>query len=197
MCSTPLSAQLAWAVVPTAVMHGTADGPTGNHDGDGDDRETHDAPVPAPARPIKRHYLFNAAGGRRRSRPHTRDRRADGRATPPAAGVHARQANHPEHGAGSSNFSTLTFPDFVSLTGGPSYGGPHLSVTQSQSRLSQRIPFPRAHTWQRKKESIASRVSPLPSLHAPLPFLPPLFPSFSASGDLDDAPQQRTAGHIQ
>jgi hypothetical protein len=44
-------------------------------------------------------------------------------------------------GAGSSNLHTLTFPDFVSLTGGPAYGGPHLSVAQSQGPLSQRIPF--------------------------------------------------------
>jgi hypothetical protein len=44
-------------------------------------------------------------------------------------------------GAGSSDLLTLTFPDFGSLTRGPAYGGPHLSVTQSQSPLSQRIPF--------------------------------------------------------
>jgi hypothetical protein len=36
---------------------------------------------------------------------------------------------------------TLTFLDFESLTSGPAYGRPHLSVTQSQVRLSQRIPF--------------------------------------------------------
>jgi hypothetical protein len=37
----------------------------------------------------------------------------------------------PAMGAGSSDFAILTFPDFVSLTGGPRRGGSHLSVTQS------------------------------------------------------------------
>jgi hypothetical protein len=55
--------------------------------------------------------------------------------------LHHYQAICGHVGAGSSNLRTLTFPDFVSLIGGPSYGGPHLSVTQSQGRLSQRIPF--------------------------------------------------------
>jgi hypothetical protein len=46
-------------------------------------------------------------------------------------GCNGGVANPQGAGAGSSNFTILTFPDFVSLTGGPRCGGSHLSVTQS------------------------------------------------------------------
>jgi hypothetical protein len=65
----------------------------------------------------------------------------DGRRGKQGIGTAAKVEDGGGAGVGSSNLHILTFPNIGSLTGGPAYDGPDLSVIQSQTRLSQTIPF--------------------------------------------------------